>query len=122
MTLSPVLPSLLDQRLNEQDPGCWLVTTSPVLSMGPRGVNAPYIFVKLNTLGNVTGRRSHLVDEVQGNSSLPDFHLFGLPVFSILVPDLVHTLLQPPSGLVFLPVFLTLQRPNPKGGLLRDGE
>lgn len=98
------------------------VGLSPVLSMGPRGVNAPYIFVKLNTSGNVTDRRLHLVDEVQGNSSLPDFHLFGLPVFSILVPDLVHTLLQPPSGLVFLPVFLTLQRPNPKGRLLRDGE
>lgn len=38
-----------------------------------------------------------------------------------MVPDLVHTFLQPPSSLIFLPVFLTLQRPNPNGGLLRDG-
>ena len=71
-------------------------------------------------VGSLTGRCPHLIDEVQGYSSLPDFHLFGLPVFPILVPDLVHTLLQPPSSLIFLPVFLTLQRPRPKGVLLRD--
>ena len=88
-------------------------------SQGSGGVNAPSTFVKLNTVGDVTGRCYHLVNEVQGYSSLPDFHLFGLPVFSILVPDLVHTLLQPPSRLIFLPVFLTLQRPSPRSRMLR---
>lgn len=51
----------------------------------------------------------HLINEVQCHSPLPYFHLFGFPVFSVLIPDFIYTLLQPPSCFVLLPVLLTLQ-------------
>lgn len=56
------------------------------------------------------GKEPYFVDEVQRHSSLPHFHLFGFPVFSILIPDFIYALLQPPCCLVLLPVLLTLQR------------
>lgn len=54
-------------------------------------------------------KEPHLINEVQCHSPLPYFHLFGFPVFSVLIPDFIYTLLQPPSCLVLLPVLLTLQ-------------
>lgn len=53
-------------------------------------------------------RKPHLVDEVERHGPLSDPHLLGLPVLAVLVPDAVHTLLQPASRLVFLPVLLSL--------------
>lgn len=56
------------------------------------------------------GSEPYFINEVQCHSSLPYFHLFGFPIFSILISDFIYTLLQPPSCLVLLPVLLTLQR------------
>lgn len=56
-----------------------------------------------------SGHTPHLVDKVEGHSPLPDPHLLGLPVFTVLVPDTVHTLLQPSGSFILLPVFLSLQ-------------
>lgn len=50
----------------------------------------------------------NLVYEIQSHSSLPDLHFFWLPVFSILGTNAIHTLLQPSSSLIFLPVLLPL--------------
>lgn len=61
----------------------------------------------------------HLVDEVEGHSSLSDPHLLGLPVFTVLGPDPVHTLLQSPGGFILLPVLLPLQ--NQKHNQIRSG-
>lgn len=52
----------------------------------------------------------HFVNEVKRNSPLPHFHLFGLPVFSVLISNPIYTFLQSSSCLIFLPVFFTLQR------------
>ena len=42
------------------------------------------------------------------HSHLPDFHLFGLPVVRVLSSNRIHSSLQPPRGLVLLPVLLAL--------------
>lgn len=56
----------------------------------------------------------YLVNKVERYGSLPDPHLFGLPVLPVLGPDAVHALLQPPGGLVLLPILLALNRPSDK--------
>lgn len=77
-----------------------------IVSHTANRVLVPVLRVELSNVDK--GSWSHLINEVQCYSSLPNFHLFGLPVFPILISDLVHTLLQSPSSLILLPVFLTL--------------
>lgn len=50
----------------------------------------------------------HLVDEVERHSPLSDPHLLRLPVFAVLGPDAVHTLLQSTSRFIFLPILFSL--------------
>lgn len=55
------------------------------------------------------GGEPYFVNEVQCHSPLPYFHLFGFPIFSVLISDFIYALLQPPSRLILLPVLLTLR-------------
>lgn len=77
---------------------------SSSLTSTPEG-EAP---IRLNAT-NYRDLKSHLVYEVQGHSPLPRHHLLRLEVMEVVVTDAVHTGLQLPSDLVFLPVLLSLR-------------
>lgn len=51
----------------------------------------------------------HLVNEIERHSSLSDPHLLGLPVFTVLGSNTVHTFLKTTSCFILLPILLSLQ-------------
>lgn len=55
---------------------------------------------------------THFVNKIQRHSSLPDPHLFWLPVFPILSTDSINTFLQASGGLILLPILLPLHKNN----------
>lgn len=57
---------------------------------------------------------TYFIYKIQRHSSLPDPHLFWLPVIPILSTNSIDTFLQAPGGLILLPIFLPLNKNTTK--------
>ena len=53
-------------------------------------------------------QKTDLVNEVESHCPLANPHLLGLPILTVLGPNLVHTLVESPGRLILLPIFLSL--------------
>ena len=67
-----------------------------------------WIWGNLWTENNRIFQKTDLVNEVESHCPLTNPHLLGLPILTVLGPNLVHTLVESPGRLVLLPIFLSL--------------
>lgn len=67
-----------------------------------------WIWGNLWTENNRVSQKTDLVNEVESHCPLANPHLLGLPILTVLGPNLVYTLVESPGRLVLLPIFLSL--------------